>query len=498
MVMDDEHFDLLIIGAGLSGVGMACHLTRQCPGKSYVILEGRGTMGGTWDLFRYPGIRSDSDMFTFGYSFKPWISSVNLADGPSILNYIREAAAEHDVDRHIRYHARVDAIDWDSARAVWTVSYTDTASGARKRLTCGFINGCTGYYNYEHGYEPPFAGAGDFRGRIIHPQHWPEDLDYRGKRVVVIGSGATAVTLVPELARDAAQVTMLQRSPTYMASIPDEDRITTFLRRHLPEMWVYRIARSIRVSLGVLFFSLCRRFPNRMRNLLLRGVRKAVGPGVDMQHFSPRYKPWDERFCAVKGGDLFQAVREGRAAIVTDQIDRFTETGIRLQSGKELEADIIVTATGLEIKFFGGVAITVDGQPYDVTEKMCYKAIMLEDLPNLAVTFGYTNASWTLKADITSEWICRVLRRMDETGARCVVPVNDDPGVEHGHFLEFTSGYVQRGLHLLPKMGNKAPWRLKQLYPYDLLMLRHSRLDDGVLRFSGAPEAEPAQGRKTG
>lgn len=491
--MDVERFDLVIIGAGLSGVGMACHLSRQCPGKTYVILEGRETMGGTWDLFRYPGIRSDSDMFTFGYSFKPWVSPVNLADGPSILAYIREAAREHDVERHIRYRAWVEGIAWDSGTATWTVAYVDGATGARRSVACGFINGCTGYYNYEHGYEPAFAGAGDFRGRIVHPQKWPEDLDYRGKRVVVIGSGATAVTLVPELAREAAHVTMLQRSPTYMATIPAEDRLTTFLRRHLPEMWVYRIARSFRVSLGVLFFSLCRRFPNRMRNLLLRGVRRAVGPEVDMAHFSPRYKPWDERFCAVKGGDLFDAVREGRASVVTDHIDRFTETGVRLKSGEELAADLIVTATGLEIKFFGGVAITVDGAPYDVSKKMCYRAIMLEDLPNLAVTFGYTNSSWTLKADLTSEWICRVLRRMDETGTRIVVPVNRDPDVAHADFLEFTSGYVRRGLHLLPKMGNKAPWRLKQLYPYDLLMLRHSRLEDGVLQFTGAAAGTVAE-----
>lgn len=486
-----RRFDVVIIGAGLSGVGMACHLTRRCPDKSYLILEARDTIGGTWDLFRYPGIRSDSDMFTFGYSFKPWVSSVNLADGPSILNYIREAAREHDVERHIRYHCRVEAIDWDSHQGAWTVTYANAAAGTREQVIAGFINGCTGYYNYEHGHEVAFEGAEAFAGRIVHPQKWPDDLDYAGKRVIVVGSGATAVTLVPEMAREASHVTMLQRSPTYMATVPEEDRITSLLRKRLPEMWVYRIARSVRVSIGLLFFQLCRWFPGRMRALLLRAVRQAVGPGVDMAHFRPRYKPWDERFCAVKGGDLFEAVRRGSVTIMTNTIARFTKSGMLLASGEELKADVIVTATGLELKFFGGVAVTVDGTPYDPSEKMCYKAIMLEDLPNLAFTFGYTNSSWTLKADITSEWVCRVLRHMDTTGARCVVPVNDDDRIERRPFLDFTSGYIRRGLHLLPQMGSRAPWRLRQLYPYDLVMLRYSRLEDGVLRFYNKIPATP-------
>jgi cation diffusion facilitator CzcD-associated flavoprotein CzcO len=491
--MQDEYVDLLIIGAGLSGVGMACHLSRRCPEKSYVILEGRAAMGGTWDLFRYPGIRSDSDMFTFGYTFKPWVSTQNLADGPSILNYIHEAAREHRVEEHIRYNAQVESVAWDSREAAWTVHYVDKNTGARRRLKCGFINGCTGYYNYEHGYEPEFKGSERFRGTIIHPQKWPEDLDYRGKRVVVIGSGATAVTIVPEMSKDAAHVTMLQRSPTYMGSVPDEDRITAFLRRYLPEMWVYRIARTIRVGGMALFFNLSRRFPGLIRRLVLYGVRKAVGPNVDMRHFTPRYNPWDERFCAVKGGDLFEAVKAGRVTIVTDHIDCFTEEGIRLQSGEELPADIIITATGLDLKFFGGIQISVDGEPYDHTQKMSYRSVMLEDLPNLAFTFGYTNASWTLKADITSEWICRVLKHMDRIGARRVVPVNHDPSIVRSAYLDFTSGYIQRSLHKFPKMGNRAPWKLKQLYPYDLMMLRYSRLEDGVLEFSRpAAEAELA------
>lgn len=482
--MGTDYFDLVIVGAGLSGVGMACHLARKCPEKRYLILEGRDRLGGTWDLFRYPGIRSDSDMFTFGYNFKPWISSVNLADGPSILNYIREAAAEHRVEDKIRYNAQVETVAWDSASATWTVHYTEKTTGEAKQVRCQFINGCTGYYNYEHGYEPAFKGSEAFEGTVIHPQKWPKNLDYKSKRVVVIGSGATAVTVVPEIARDAEHVTMLQRSPTYMGSIPEEDSVVEFLRRHLPEMWVYRIARTFRVSFAVLFYEACRRFPNFSRRFILKWVAKEVGPHVDMKHFTPRYNPWDERFCAVKGGDLFKALKEGRASIVTDHIDRFTKHGIRLQSGEELHADIIITATGLEMKFFGGITILVDGAPFPYTEKMCYKAVLLEDLPNLGFTFGYTNASWTLKSDITSEWICRVLQHMDRTGTNCVKAVNNDPSVTRGDFLDFQSGYIRRGLVNFPRMGNKQPWRLKQLYPYDMMLLRHAKLEDGVLHFS--------------
>jgi len=488
--MDGEYVDLVIIGAGLSGVGMACHLAKECPGKTYVILEGRDTMGGTWDLFRYPGIRSDSDMFTFGYSFKPWISSQNLADGPSIRNYIREAAQEYGVGAKIRYNANVDSIAWDSASATWTVTYTDKTAGEARQVRCSFINGCTGYYNYEHGYEPEFKGSESFSGTIIHPQKWPENLDYKGKRVVIIGSGATAVTIGPEMSHDAAHVTILQRSPTYMATIPEEDKVTTFLRKYIPEMWVYRIARTLRVGIQALFFKLSRSYPDMIKGLLLKGVRSAVGPEVDMKHFTPRYNPWDERLCAVKGGDLFDAVKAGRLSVVTDHIDQFTPTGIKLQSGEELPADIIVTATGLELKFFGGIGITIDGEPYNFTQKMCYKAVMLEDLPNLAFTFGYTNASWTLKADITSEWICRVLKHMDETGRKSVVPVNKDSSVHHGDFLDFQSGYIKRGMDRFPKMGNKPPWKLKQLYPYDMMMLRLSKLEDGVLQFNKAGGAK--------
>lgn len=496
--MDNEYYDMVIIGAGLSGVGMACHLARKCPDKTYLILEGRPTLGGTWDLFRYPGIRSDSDMFTFGYSFKPWVSAQNLADGPSILNYIREAAQEHRVEDKIRYDAQVASVAWDSASATWTVHYTDKATGETKQVDCRFINGCTGYYNYEHGYEPAFEGSADFQGQIIHPQKWPEDLDYKGKRVVVIGSGATAVTIVPQMARDAAEITMLQRSPTYMGMIPEEDRFINFLRRWLPKMAVYRIARTMRVGFIAAFYNLCRRYPKAMRRFILKGVQKEVGPDVDMKHFSPNYNPWDERFCAVKGGDLFQAVKTGRATIVTDHIERFTRDGIRLVSGEELKADIIVTATGLELKFFGGIEIYIDGEQYDVTQKMCYKAVMLEDLPNLGFTFGYTNASWTLKSDITSEWICRVLKHMDTKNTSIVIPINTDDSIVHGDFLNFQSGYIQRAVATFPKMGSRMPWKLKQLYPYDMAMLRFGKLEDGVLQFTKAQKATRRVTEKVG
>jgi monooxygenase len=482
--MTTEHVDVLIVGAGLSGIGAGCHLSKKCPGKSYLLLEARDCLGGTWDLFRYPGIRSDSDMFSLGYNFKPWTSAQFLADGPAILNYIREAADEYKVDEKIRYNAQVRSVSWNSDEARWTVCYRDKKSGEERELTCNFINGCTGYYNYEHGYQPEFEGRERYQGIFIHPQQWPENLDYDSKRVVVIGSGATAVTVVPEMALKAAHVTMLQRSPTYMAAVPDEDASVVFLRKYLPETWAYRISRTLKVGLQTLFYSLSRRFPDAFRKLLLGEVEKRVGPGVDMKHFTPSYNPWDERLCAVKSGDLFEAVKEGRASIVTDHIDHFTETGISLKSGDELEADIIVSATGLDMKFFDGIDILVDGEAFRPSEKMNYKGVMLEGLPNIGFTFGYTNASWTLKADLTSEWICRLIKHMDKNDVQKVVPVNSDPEVKPEDFLDFKSGYVQRAIGKFPKMGNKLPWRLVQNYPIDLVLLRYGKLDDGKLQYS--------------
>lgn len=491
--MPRDHVDVLIIGAGLSGIGFACHLSRKCPDKSFRILEGRASSGGTWDLFRYPGIRSDSDMFTLGYNFKPWTSSQFLADGPSILNYIREAAAEHGVEEKIQYHAQVNSVSWDSEEARWTVSYLDKQSGEQREITCNFISSCTGYYNYEHGYQPEFEGRENYKGIFIHPQKWPEDLDYKGKRVVVIGSGATAVTLVPEMALDAGHVTMLQRSPTYMGAVPEEDPFVVFLRRFLPETWVYRISRTQKVAIQILFYNLSRRYPNAFRKLLQGGVKKHIGPDVDMKHFTPKYKPWDERLCAVKSADLFEAVKKGSVSVVTDHIDHFTETGIKLKSGDELEADIVVSATGLDMKFFGGIDIHVDGEKLNPSEKLYYKGVMLEDLPNIGFTFGYTNASWTLKADLTSEWICRVLNHMDKLDVQKVMPVNNDPEIVAEDFLDFQSGYIQRSIHKFPKMGNKYPWRLVQNYPVDMAMLRYGKIEDGVLQYSRKRQASAVE-----
>jgi monooxygenase len=482
--MTTEHVDVLIIGAGLSGIGAGCHLSKKCADKNYLILEARDCLGGTWDLFRYPGIRSDSDMFTLGYSFKPWTSAQFLADGPAILDYITAAANEHNVSQKIRYHSQVQSVSWSSEQARWTVCYRDTQSGGEREVSCNFINSCTGYYNYEHGYQPEFEGRDNYQGVFIHPQQWPEGLDYKNKRVLVIGSGATAVTVVPEMALTAAHVTMLQRSPTYMAAVPDEDPSVLLLRKYLPETWAYRISRTLKVGFQGIFFALSRRFPNAIRKLLLGEVQKQIGPDVDMKHFKPRYNPWDERLCAVKSGDLFNAVKDGSVSIVTDHIDHFTESGIRLKSGEQLEADIVVSATGLDLKFFGGVDILVDGEKFSPSEKLNYKGVMLEDLPNIGFTFGYTNASWTLKADLTSEWICRLLNHMDKTGVHKVVPVNSDPDVTVDDFLDFQSGYVQRSIGKFPKMGNKLPWRLVQNYPVDMAMLRFGKLNDGKLQYS--------------
>ncbi|MBV1881443.1 MAG: NAD(P)/FAD-dependent oxidoreductase [Pseudomonadales bacterium] len=494
--MSKEHFDVVIIGAGLSGIGAACHLTQKCPDKTFCLLEGRETMGGTWDLFKYPGIRSDSDMFTLGYSFKPWASSQFLADGPSILNYIKEAAAEYHADSKIRYQSWVSSIAWDSADATWTITYEDKKNGKTKEISCNFINSCTGYYSYDGGYTPDFDGLSDYKGTLVHPQQWPEDLDYKGKKVVVIGSGATAVTLLPELAYDTAHVTMLQRSPTYMAAVPGHDPSVDLVRKLLPEKLSYRVNRTTKIGIASAFYTLSQRFPKGVRRLMLADVKRKIGSNVDMKHFEPNYNPWDERVCAVKSGDLFKAVKGGSASIVTDHIDRFTEKGILLKSGKELEADIVVSATGLELKFMGGIKITVDGDDFDITQKMNYKGVMIEGLPNLGNTFGYTNASWTLKADLTSEYMCRLIKDMDKKGVQKVVALNNDLSVTKSNFLDFQSGYVQRAIERFPKKGSKLPWKLYQNYPVDLVMLRYGKLADGKLRFSKATGQRSASLRK--
>ncbi|MFI5307201.1 MAG: flavin-containing monooxygenase [Polyangiales bacterium] len=480
-----DHFDVVVVGAGLSGIGAACHLREKCPNKSFAILEGRDAIGGTWDLFRYPGIRSDSDMYTLGYDFKPWKGAKAIADGPSILDYIRETATEHGIENKIRFGHKVVRAAWSSERASWTLDVERGPSKERLQLTCNFLQVCSGYYDYAAGYTPELPGIERFKGRIVHPQKWSEDIDYENKRVIVIGSGATAMTLVPELSKKAAHVVMLQRSPTYVISAPAKDRFAIWLRKFLAEPLVYGFIRWRNVLLQLLFFLFARRFPLPTKRALVARVRQELGPGYDVStHFTPRYGVWDQRLCLVPDSDLFEAIRGERASVVTDHIETLTERGIRLRSGQELEADLIVTATGLELLFLGGIALEVDGKRVDLSRTMNYKGALLSDVPNLSCTFGYTNASWTLKADLTADYVCRLLQHMDAIGARQATPRRKDPDLREESFLDFTSGYVQRAMHKFPKQGSKRPWRLYQNYPLDVMTLRYGAIDDGVLEFS--------------
>ena len=476
-----EHFDVIIVGAGLSGIGAACQLKMACPRKSVVILEGREAMGGTWDLFRYPGVRSDSDMYTLGYRFRPWRDAKAIADGPAIRNYINETASEFGVDKKIRYGHRVSRASWSSDDALWNVE-VQTSDGDTQ-FTCNFLYLCTGYYDYESGYTPEWTGVENFQGKIIHPQKWPEDLDYAGKRVVVIGSGATAVTLVPAMADKASHVTMLQRSPTYIMTLPSEDPIAKFLRRTLPERTAYAITRWKNVFIQMFFYTLSRKRPETMKRLIAKGVEREVGGACDPKHFTPSYNPWDQRLCLVPDSDLFRVIREGSASIVTDEIEAFTENGLRLKSGEHLDADIIVTATGLNLKLMAGLRLVVDGVPVDLSKTMAYKGMMYSDVPNAASAFGYTNASWTLKCDLTAEYVCRVLNYMDRNGFVQCTPRKRDPSLKEERVLDFTSGYVLRALDTLPSQGSKTPWRLHQNYVKDLSMLRYGKVDDGTMEF---------------
>jgi cation diffusion facilitator CzcD-associated flavoprotein CzcO len=493
--MTPEHVDVLIVGAGISGVGAGHHLRERCPEKSIAILEARADLGGTWDLFRYPGIRSDSDMHTLGFRFKPWTDSTSLADGPSILEYVREAASEAGLLERIRYNHRVLAASWSTPDSLWRVQVERTDTGERLELTCGFLFMCSGYYRYDQGYSPEFPGIESFGGAVVHPQHWPEDLDYAGKRVVVIGSGATAVTLVPAMAESAGHVTMLQRSPTYVVSIPGEDPLANLVRRFLPIKAAYALIRWKNVLLQMLVYRLSRRRPKLVRKLIRKGAIGSLPPGYDIdRHFNPRYDPWDQRLCAIPDGDLFEAISAGRAEIVTDRIATFTESGLELESGERLDADIVVTATGLNLLFLGGMTLAVDGEEVDVSKTMTYKGMLLSDVPNMAFTLGYSNASWTLKADLTSEYVCRLLKHMDEHGyTRCVprahgVAPSEDP------LVELTSGYVLRSLEHLPKQGPGAPWQLKMNYARDLRAIRHGPLTDSAMEFSSpAPAPKPAE-----
>lgn len=475
--------DVLIVGAGISGICAAYHLQTTCPEKTYALLEARERLGGTWDLFQYPGIRSDSDMHTLGFPFRPWVKPKAIADGPSILAYLRETAEDFGIDRKIRYGKRVKRARWSSATARWQVEVEDAQSGEVSHLTCAFLLMCAGYYDYEQGYTPQFEGTERFRGRLVHPQHWPTDLDYEGKRVVVIGSGATAVTLVPELAKRAAQVVMLQRSPTYIVSVPARDALADWLRARLPKERAYKLVRAKNVAISMALYAYCRAFPERAKRQIIAQVERQVGGEVDVRtHFTPSYKPWDQRMCLVPDGDLFQALRRGRATIVTDHIERFTERGLLLKSGAELEADIIVTATGLKLKFLGGVSLEVDGAPVNLPEKTVYRGMMCNDVPNLAFLLGYTNASWTLRCDLTSAFVCRLLKHMDQHGyARCTPRL--DPKIPREPLLSLTSGYVQRSLGEMPRQGTVSPWRVRQNYLHDRVSLRFARFDDGALEF---------------
>jgi cation diffusion facilitator CzcD-associated flavoprotein CzcO len=495
--MSLEHFDVLIVGAGLSGIGAAYYLQKHCPGKRYVILEGRPDLGGTWDLFRYPGVRSDSDMFTLGYSFRPWKGAQAIAAGPAILTYLRETAQAFGIERHIRFRHRVLAASWSSEEGRWTVECVQAEQRSSRegpaaaadeppiRYTCNFLYLCSGYYDYERGHAPVFPGTEQFQGRLIHPQHWPRDLDYRDKRVVVIGSGATAVTLVPAMAEQAAHVTMLQRSPTYILALPAADRLANGMRKLLPARIAHRLIRWKNILLSMYFYRVCRRRPERAKRLLRHRLARELPPGFDIdKHFTPDYDPWDQRLCVVPDADLFRAIRAGRVAVVTDRIATFTREGIRLESGQELPADVVVTATGLKLLALGGVRLTVDGAAIDPGQALAYKGLMLSDVPNCATCVGYTNASWTLRAELASMYVCRLINYMDRHGYRQCLPHHDGSPMETQPLLGLKSGYVQRAVHLLPKQGLTPPWVLRQNYLSDLISLYFGSVADGTLVFA--------------
>jgi monooxygenase len=490
-----EHVDVLIVGAGLSGVGAACQIRERCPQRSIAILEAREAMGGTWDLFRYPGIRSDSDMFTLGYRFRPWKEAESIADGPAIRSYIRETAHEYGVDEMIRYGHRAVRAEFSSETGNWLVDVERGETGETVQISCGFIYACTGYYRYDEGFTPRFEGRDRFRGDIIHPQHWPEGYDYAGKRVVVIGSGATAVTLIPAMAGTAEHVTMLQRSPSYVVTLPGQDPVAKFLARFLPPRVRYPIVRWKNVLLTQLFFQLSRRRPRFVKAFVRKGVERRLPPGFPTDpHFRPKYDPWDQRVCLVPDADLFEAIHRGEASIVTDDIETFTEDGIKLASGEELEADVIVTATGLNMQLLGGMEMSVDGEAVDPAATVAYKGMMLSGVPNAAMALGYTNASWTLKCDLCTEYVCRLLNHMDEHGHAIATPQPPPPGEPREPIIDLQSGYVLRSIEMLPKQGSRTPWRLHQNYPLDIIMLRRGPIEDEGIAFSSPDPAQAEAG----
>ena len=505
-----EHFDVVIVGAGLSGIGAAFHLQERCPGKSYAILEGRDAIGGTWDLFRYPGIRSDSDMHTLGYSFKPWLEAKAIADGPSIRKYVNETADENQIRSNIRFNHQVQDAAWSTEQATWTVTSLNKETNETIRYCCNFLYMCSGYYNYDEAYTPEFEGIDNFSGTVVHPQFWPEDLDYAGKKVVVIGSGATAMTLVPAMADKVESITMLQRSPTYVVSRPAEDKMANTFRKYLPEKLAYGLTRFKNVELGRIMYNRTRTQPAKVKKTILDMVRKELKPNYDVdKHFTPSYNPWDQRLCLVPDSDLFKAINSGKAIMVTEKIDSITSHGIKLEGGEVLPADIIVTATGLNMKVLGGATLSVDGKPVDFPSKFSYKGMMYSDVPNLVQTFGYINASWTLRADINSEFVCRLLNRMDKLGVRQATPIirQEDHNMPAKPWVDdFSAGYMQRMMHLFPKQSDRDPWRNTQNYALDKKLIRKAPLEDGTLTFSNsiveanlkkkhAPETGEAQDR---
>ncbi|TNC79456.1 MAG: FAD-containing monooxygenase EthA [Oleiphilus sp.] len=485
--MTAQHFDVIIVGAGLSGIGSACHIARECPDKSLAILERRERMGGTWDLFRYPGIRSDSDMTSFGFNFKPWFSEKVLAKGPDIRQYVVDTAEEYGIKDKVHFGLKITNADWNSQQQLWTLTATHEPSGQTQTFTCNFFNNCTGYFNYDKGYQPEFEGTEDFKGQIVHPQYWPEDLDYSGKKVAIIGSGATAVTLLPAMAKTAAHVTMLQRSPTYIMALPDTDKIAMLMEKFLPKSWVFKITRkrNILIQRGIYLASM--RWPNLMRRFFLKQASKQLDSASDMRNFTPNYSPWEQRLCAAPDGDFFESLKAGNASVMTDRIERFTEQGIVTISGKTIDADIVVTATGLELQMMGGLEMRIDGKLTQLSEKMTYKSIMIQDIPNFTWIFGYTNAPWTLKCDIAGRYLCRLIKHMDANNLKVATPKDlYSNGVDTGVLDDFTPGYIQRAKHLMPRQGKSGPWKIEMHYGKDKKMLLDGPIVDGVMHFDGA------------
>ncbi len=478
MTTNNNITDVLIIGAGLSGIGAAYHIQDKCPNKSYQILEAREAMGGTWDLFRYPGIRSDSDMYTLGFSFNPWTSTKALADGPAILQYIKDTAAKFGIDKKIQYNHKVVDASWSDTDKLWTLTIAATDSKPAHTLQCRFVFMCSGYYSYASGYKPAFKGSESFEGRIVHPQEWTQDIDYTNKRVTVIGSGATAVTMVPEMAKKAAKVTMLQRSPTYIISLPGEDVIAKFLGKIMPKKWSYAAIRWKNILLSQFLYKLARRRPTGMRNWIIKNAQKQLPENYDMKHFKPKYNVWDQRLCIVPDADLFEAIKQGTAEVVTDTIDHFTPKGIKLNSGQEVEADIIVTATGLNLQLLGGMTVHINGKLLATSDLHVYRGVMGSGVPNFAMAVGYTNASWTLKCDLNCHFVTRILNYMDKHGYTTCTPQFDSEAYDTEPLLDFDAGYIKRAMDVLPKQGSEAPWKVYQSYLHDLISLKHGSISD--------------------